>query len=407
MIGFDRQAARGKDGRGEAKPGPDGSGSGNGNGSGPRPEFRLVVIGASAGGVEALMRLVGQLPGNFPAAVLVVLHIQAHTESFWPQILSRSGSLPAAQPVSGDELAPGRIYVAPPDHHLLVEPGRVILSRGPTENQARPAVDPLFRTAANAYGPWVIGVVLSGSLDDGTFGAMEIKRRGGIVIAQDPKDAAIPSMPTSVIENVEVDHVVSLEEMGPLLVRLARRPVGKTGEQFMLRKRTGSDVAEVGTDALASDPPPGPPSSFTCPQCGGALWELMDGKLVRYRCHVGHGYTPDGLLSAQGQRVEEALWAGLRALEETVAMQRRMAQRARRSGWARLVERYEARAQEAEQRAGQIRAVLVEERPCIEVGEAVEEHAKATRDLTQGSKGKMGGRKAPGKRRGRRVKGET
>jgi two-component system chemotaxis response regulator CheB len=331
-----------------------GNGNGNGNGAAARShetaarqatpgqwrngrEFRLIAIGASAGGVEALSRLAQTLPPKLPAAVFVVLHVSPGGPSLLPEILSRAGHLPAIHGRDGEQIRPGRIYVALPDHHLLIKPGLVVVSRGPRESNARPAVDPLFRTAARSYGPWAVGVILSGGLDDGTLGMMDIKRYGGITLVQDPDEAMFPSMPRSAIENVQVDRVLSLDEMGPLLARLAREPVPvEEGAAFMARKNGGdgdSDIAEVGAEDLKTRNMIGPPSKFTCPECGGALWEIQDGKLLRYRCHVGHGYTAESLMAAQGEKLEDALWSALRALEETAGMRRRMANRARRGGW--------------------------------------------------------------------------
>lgn len=340
--------------------------SGNGelwHGSEP---FRIIVIGASAGGVEALSRLVRPLPPNLPAAVFVVLHISPAGPSILPDILSRAGPLAAHHARDGDKIAPGHIYIAPPDHHLLVKPGKMVVSRGPRENNARPAVDPLFRTAARSYGPWSVGVILSGGLDDGTQGLMDVKRFGGVALVQDPREAMFPSMPQSAIENVRADRVLLLDEIGLLLTRLAHEPVPQdSGAEFMARNNGAyiPDIAEVGNDDLKTHNMTGPPSKFTCPECGGALWELQDGDVLRYRCHVGHGYSAKSLMSAQGSRLENALWSALRALEESAGMRRRMATRARKGGWELMARNYEEQAEHAETRAGLVRSVLVEEHP--------------------------------------------
>ncbi len=381
------------------------SGNGNGNGNGqpdnghersapsgaeskrsmPQrdwPQHRIIVIGASAGGVEAITRIVSTLPPTLPAAVFVVLHIPSHGPSLMPEILNRAAAMPASHPKDGQEIKPGKIYVAPPDLHLLVKPGRVCLSRGPRENNARPALDALFRTAAQSYGPWVIGVVLSGGLDDGTMGLISIKQRGGIGVVQDPNDALFPGMPTSAVENASPDYVVPLAEISPLLVRLASLPVPQhAGAHFMSRaKRDEADVAEVGTDALKSSNMSGPPSKFTCPECGGALWELEDEKLLRYRCHVGHGYSAESLIAAHDGSLEDVMWSALRALEESAALRRRMAERARRGAMQSFVRRYEEQAQEAEARAGVIRKVLTASKEVAPSGELVEHKAMGARD---------------------------
>jgi len=328
--------------------------------------FRLVVIGASAGGVGALSRVIQSLPPDLRAAVFIVLHISASGPSMLPEILERVGKLPVKHAVDGELIRPGQVYIAPPDHHLLIKPRSVSVSRGPRENNARPAVDPLFRTAARTYGPWVIGLILSGGLDDGTLGLMDIKQLDGIALLQDPQEAMFPGMPNSAIENVRVDWVLQLDDLGPLLTRLTREPSPpETGAAFMAEKNRNEfpDLAEVGTDDLITHNMHGPPSKFTCPDCGGALWEMENGRLLRYRCHVGHGYTAESLMAAQGERLEEALWTGLRALEESAAMQRRMADRAHSGGWNVMARKYENQADYAEEQAGVIRSVLVKNDP--------------------------------------------
>ncbi len=188
------------------------------------PEHDIIVIGASAGGVETLMQLVHVLPANLPASVFIVLHIPAHSPSMLPQILGRAGVLTTSQPVDYQKIEARHIYVAPPDHHLLIEQGYMRVVRGPRENRHRPAIDPLFRSAAVAYGSQVIGVVLTGSLDDGTAGLLAIKQRGGIAVVQNPEEAMYPDMPKSALAHVTVDYCSSIADMGPLLGRLARVP---------------------------------------------------------------------------------------------------------------------------------------------------------------------------------------
>jgi two-component system chemotaxis response regulator CheB len=368
-------------------------------------EFHIIVIGASAGGVEALSRLVQSLPPSLPAAVFVVLHVSSTGTSMLPQILQRAGGLPTHHACDGMEIRPGQIYIAPPDHHLLIKPGRMVVARGPRENNARPAVDPLFRTAALSYGPWVIGVILSGGLDDGTLGLLEVKRYGGIAVVQDPNEALIPSMPASAVEHVPVDSVLPLKQIGPELVRLAREPVSiEAGAKFMTRDHwaEGPDVAEVGNDDLKTGNLTGPPSKFTCPECGGALWELENGKLLRYRCHIGHGYTAETLMVSQGERLENALWSALRVLEETAEMRRRMAERARKGGWTVMAPHYDEQAEFAEARAALVRSVLVGDEPqeiTSESASAVEIEAGKAKDLNAGevARRQPGAKNPPGR----------
>ncbi|HEX4125621.1 MAG TPA: chemotaxis protein CheB, partial [Tepidisphaeraceae bacterium] len=349
--------------------------------------FRVVVIGASAGGVEALTELVKMLPATLPAAVFVVLHVSSATPSLLPHILKRAGRLPARHARDGELIRPRRIYIAPPDHHLLLNAGRVAVTRGPRENNARPAIDPLFRTAARHYGPTVVGVVLSGTLDDGTLGLMDIKRAGGIALVQDPAEAMFPSMPNSAIENVAVDRVLPLKEMGPLIARLAREPVPiQAGAAFMAARKQSNrpDIAEVGNDNLKNRLMDGPPSQYTCPECGGVLWELKNGNLLRYRCHVGHGFTAESLMAAQTEKLEAAMWGSLRALEEVAGMRRRLAERSRMGGWELIARRYDEQAKTYEDRAAVIRAVLVEERADHidgQIARSVEQLAAQAEDL--------------------------
>ncbi|WP_164008899.1 chemotaxis protein CheB [Pyxidicoccus trucidator] len=312
----------------------------------------IIVIGASMGGVEALSSLAQQLPRDLPAAVLVVLHLAPQHKSVLPDILSRAGELPARHPKDGEPLEPGRVYVAPNDRHLVVEPGKVRVVKGPRENGHRPAVDTLFRSAARAYGPRVVGVVLTGALDCGTAGLLAVKTQGGIAVVQDPQDAFCPDMPRSALEYVAVDHRVRLRELGPLLERLVATPVPPREKG---RPRPSRQLeAEVKTltlneDTVAGAPPKyGTPSHYSCPDCGGVLFEMDEEGLLRFRCRTGHGYTSKALVAGQQQGVDEALWAALRALEESAALARRMAARARENNHPHSATRFEERAEAAE-----------------------------------------------------------
>ncbi len=314
----------------------------------------IIVIGASAGGVEALKEIVAGFPNDLPAAVLVVLHVSPHGTSVLPAILSRAGVLPAVHAADGQLLELGKIYVAPPDHHLLVTNGYAALSRGPRENGHRPAVDPLFRTAARRYGARVIGVVLSGVLDDGTAGLLAIKARGGICVCQDPEDAMYRAMPQNAIETVGVDHTAPAATMADLLTRLANLPV-ETGQAPV------SEDMELESDIAEGEPaqPLGVPSGFVCPECGGTLWEIHEQDMIRFRCRVGHAYSPQTLMAHQSDALEEAFWAALRALEERAALATRMASRAVQNNHQHIAARYREEAAEAEQRADLIRSVLL------------------------------------------------
>ena len=289
----------------------------------------IVVVGASAGGVEALAELAAALPPGLPAAVLVVLHMPAYGHSVLPEILSRRGPLPAKHAADGEPILTGRIYVAPPDHHLLVQGGKISLTRGPAENNHRPAIDTLFRSAARAYGPRTVGMVLTGTLDDGTAGLQSIKSRGGLALVQDPNEALFTGMPLSAIENVAVDKIETIAGLAKTVTRLAGE--NKAGVQAEDRQAAQKeipvtpeleeDVAVAAMDlARLDNRTEGKPSGFSCPDCHGVLWEISEGELTRYRCRVGHAYSPQSLLAAQSANLEDALWTALRALEESAAM---------------------------------------------------------------------------------------
>jgi two-component system chemotaxis response regulator CheB len=324
------------------------------------PDHGIVVVGASAGGVEALAELAASLPRDLSAAVFVVLHLPATGTSALPEILRRHGPLPAAQVRDGEPIQPGRIYVAPPDHHVLLRPGHVHLSRGPRENGHRPAIDPLFRSAAREYATRVIGLVLSGALDDGTAGLLAIKSRGGIAVVQDPADALYPGMPSNALEHVQVDHVLAAASMGKLLARL----IADSAEPPADPAPTGMQV-EVEMEGFSLEAfeghHPGEPSGFSCPDCHGVLWQIRDGGgLERFRCRVGHVWSPESLLTQQSEALEAALWVALRSLEERAALARRLAEPARRRGHSITATRFEEQAAEAQQAARLVRDLLLD-----------------------------------------------
>lgn len=321
----------------------------------------IVVIGASAGGVEALGSLVGQLPEDLRAAVFVVLHIPASGTSVLPSILQRRGRLPAAHAVNGEDIEHGRIYVAPPDNHLLLQSDEIRVVRGPHENGYRPAIDPLFRSAARSFGPRVTGVVLSGVLDDGTAGLAMIKQAGGRTLVQDPAEALYPMMPSNAIEFVAPDQVLRAKELADAITELTQEVVpamAHNSDDPML------DEAFLKIDRGSSEnPQPGEPSGYTCPACGGALWEADEGGIARFRCRTGHGFSPETLLSEQSHVVEAGLWSALRALEERAAMSRRMAARFRARGRRLTAERFERQANAAVEQAVAVRNALGEIAP--------------------------------------------
>ncbi|HEV8483986.1 MAG TPA: chemotaxis protein CheB [Blastocatellia bacterium] len=287
----------------------------------------IIVIGASAGGVEALTTLVRHLPADLTAAVFVVLHVPPDGFSVLPQLLTRAGPLPAFHPKDKEQIQNGHIYVAPPDNHLLVKRGYLRLVRGPKENRRRPSIDPLFRTAARAYGNRVMGIILSGTLDDGSAGLIAIKKQGGIAIIQDPEEALYPGMPANAIESLDADYILPVSGIASVLARLTRERVEERGGPESEQLETESDIAELDFESMHKYDRPGTPSRFTCPECHGVLWEIDDERLLRFRCRVGHAYSSENLLGGQADAVEDALWAALRTLEENVALLQRIADR--------------------------------------------------------------------------------
>ncbi|MBG8556307.1 chemotaxis protein CheB [Hymenobacter guriensis] len=280
----------------------------------------IVVIGSSSGGVTALLELVKALPADFPAPVFVVQHVGADSVSILPQLLNAVSALTVKHARDGEAFAAGTVYVAPPDHHLLLEDDKVLVKRGPKENRFRPSIDALFRSAGYGYGPRVIGVVLTGYLDDGTSGLWSVQRLGGLAVVQDPLDAESPAMPLNALEFVQADHVVPLAELAALLVKLTTEPAPakprvKKTELDLLGLEL--EIAKAGDAFALGIIAHGQLTSFTCPECHGALTQLIEGRLIRYRCHTGHAYTVSALLGEVTQSVEGFLYQAMRGLEET------------------------------------------------------------------------------------------
>lgn len=318
----------------------------------------VIVIGASAGGVEALRTLVAALPADLPAAVLVVLHVPSYGGSVLPAILQRSGPLTARHPDGTEPLTDGEIIVAPPDHHLVVDGSHIRLARGPRENGHRPAIDVLFRSAARAAGARVIGVVLSGVLDDGTAGLSAITAQGGIAVVQEPQDAMYPGMPLHAIEHVAVEHVATADQLGQLLAQLCKEEVPDVERPTPDLMEIETDLAMMDDEAMSQHDRPGRPSGFSCPDCNGVLWEIHDGNLVRYRCRVGHAWSSESLFGEQAQQLEAALWMALRGLEEKAALARTMGERAQERNSPLTAVRFSEQADEASRAASLIRSML-------------------------------------------------
>jgi two-component system chemotaxis response regulator CheB len=317
------------------------------------------VIGASAGGVEALKQLISELPAGFNAPVLVVLHIPAEVPSMLAHILDRVGPLPAHEALDGATIQPGHIYIAVPDHHLLVDGERMRVARGPKENRFRPAVDVLFRSAAYTRGPSCIGVVLTGQLDDGTAGLWAIKYRGGTTVVQRPSDALYPSMPSNALRYVQVDHIATLKEMPALLADLADEPVTQPIQSNgleLMRTETevaaGGDAFKLGSLDLAHLSP------FACPECHGVMSEMHEDNIVRFRCHTGHAYSMQSLLADIDKSVDDELWNAMRAIQERAMLLRRAEMIARERNNTDQAEALAKRASEAEEKAWSIRGMI-------------------------------------------------
>ncbi len=326
--------------------------------SAPPAEEYIVVVGASAGGLEAIGGLLRGLPADFPAAILIVMHIGA--TSHLAHILTRHSKLPVARAVNGQDLDAGRVFVAVPERHLLVHDSHMLLRRGPRENQARPAIDPLFRSAAVARGSRVIGVVLSGSLSDGSAGLRAIKRCGGRTIVQDPAEAAVPDMPQNALRVADIDHVSSAAGIGALLSDMVLQPARPMPDiPLDIRIEAAIAFQEAGEMKMNTTSDLGRLSPFTCPECHGALWEIEDGPLVRYRCHVGHAYTAEEMEAAQSNEVQTLLDTLLRSNKERAALVWRMAEHEHREQRHRLADQLEKRAREYEENVHLVRNMML------------------------------------------------
>ena len=325
------------------------------------PGFQqVVVVGTSAGGLEALIALIKQLPANFPAPILMVMHLSADVNGdFLLDALHKNGQLPCKHAEDQELLKAGQIYLARSDHHLMIgKKGEILVTKGAQENRSRPGIDPLFRSAAVAFTNRVIGVLLTGYLDDGTAGLMAIQRCGGICIVQDPEDASYPDMPRNALNQVEVDYCLSIVEMGSVLVQLMSRKLGKAAvvpdditREATIAERVLSDLPSV--NSLGDQVP------FNCPGCGGVLWKIGEGPLLRYRCHTGHAYTAKVLLSEQTSKIEETMWIALRMFEERRNLLVTMAKERTGSAAKAVAER----AQNSQIHIDRIRSILLSDNP--------------------------------------------
>jgi two-component system chemotaxis response regulator CheB len=318
----------------------------------------IIVIGASAGGIETLCRLQQQLPADLPAAIFIVQHLSPRSPGMLTGILDRAGPLPVVTAEDAMPFESGRVYVAPPDRHLLIKEGFLRTAMGPRENHLRPAIDPLFRSAAAVYGPRVVGVVLTGSLDDGSAGLLAIRRCNGVTVVQSPADAFNPDMPENALASLNVDYCLPVADMGELLVRLSREPVKArvpVPENILLEIK----IAENIMSDIPSENKLGRPVPLICPDCSGPLWEMENDSIGRYRCSVGHAFTRRALLGEQSEMIERTLWEALRLFEEKAKIQTRLARDEANRQRQSLAGLYEQHAALSHQHAEQLRKLLL------------------------------------------------
>ena len=319
----------------------------------------IIVVGASAGGIEPLTDLIARLPADLAATVLVVVHLPADDETRLPEILSRGAELRVKLAEDGEPLRPGTVLLAPPGRHLAINETATALSCGPRENGFRPAIDVLFRSAAVVGGARVIGVILSGALDDGAAGMVAVRLRGGVGIVQDPAEALHPSMPQAAIDAAVVDHVVPAAKIADLVLELIDRRVLPTASA-PVSEPMATEVSMVAPGATAADfaEHPGVPSAFVCPDCSGPLYEIDEGRLTRYRCRVGHAWSPLSLAKQHSRVAENALWTAAETLEEKAALRERLAGRAREDGRDAAAQHLQRTAKTARENARQIRRII-------------------------------------------------
>lgn len=293
---------------------------------------QVVVIGGSAGAIPSIIEIVRHLPPSFNLPICIVVHIHPDSTSVLPTLVESASGIPTTHAQDQDILKPRHIYIAPPDRHMLLEGKRLLVHRGAHENRSRPAIDPLFRSAALSFGTNVIALLLSGYLDDGTAGLLAVKRQGGVVIVQDPNDTIFRAMPSHALESVKADFVLPLSAIAQTLARLAR-PQGAPLARNLSAENDGMEIINenIMTRVMSGDNPDlveGKLTTFTCPQCNGTLWEIADEKLTRYRCHEGHAFSQNSLVMSQNEALENALWVALRALDDKVALHQRLLHRA-------------------------------------------------------------------------------
>lgn len=321
---------------------------------------RIIVIGASTGGLDAIKKLVAFLPADFPIPIFIVWHMASEVQGIMPHTLNKLNTIHAAHATDKEVIKPNRIYVAPPDHHLLIEDGVMRLSHGPKENHFRPAVDPLFRSAAYTYGKRVIGIILSGGLDDGTAGLWRIKQNAGIAIVQDPDDAEVPSMPENAMRELQIDYCLPAADIAAVLVSICNSPI-PTGMEHIRDDKTKIEIGIAAGDSKfdRGSLKIGELSPITCPECNGVLSKITDGTLTRFRCHTGHAFSVDTLLALISEKVENNLYFAMSGIEESMMLLNHIGDHLAEVNHAQLAALYFKKAKDAELRANLLRTTLM------------------------------------------------
>lgn len=321
---------------------------------------RIIVIGASTGGFEAFKTIIKNLPKDFEVPIFIVWHMSPDVRGILPQVLNRENKILTAHAYNEEEIKPNRIYVAPPDNHMLIEDGKIFITHGPKENRFRPAIDPLFRSAAYSYGNRVIGIILTGALDDGTAGLWAVKHYGGIAIVQDPADAEVSSMPENAQHKVKVDYCIRVSEIADLLVRLSKEPLPKNAD-VMKDEQTKKEI-EIAAEENALERGLfnlGELTPFTCPECHGVLSRLQNDSIVRYRCHTGHAYSVDALMEALTEKVEDALYNAIRGMDESIILLNHMGDHYAEANRPKLAALYFKKANDAKERSQLVRQAAI------------------------------------------------
>jgi two-component system chemotaxis response regulator CheB len=318
----------------------------------------IITVGASAGGLNAMSELVAQLPEDINAAVFVVLHLsKVGMGNFVIHRLQKYTTYTCKIAVNEERIKPNHIYVAPPDAHLLMKDHHVVIGQGPSENRWRPSIDVLFRSAAVNYGNHVVGIVLTGYLNDGTSGMLAIKESGGTCIVQDPNEAEYPDMPLSVLETMEVDYCISLARINETIKEVTHKiqPKQVNARPHVIRETEIAEKSIVNLEAIAEI---GEKSLYVCPDCGGGLWTLPEDKNTRYRCHVGHSYGEKDLLLRQAESLEATLWVALRMMEERRVLLTRVSERDANKGLSKLGLLHQQRAADLERHIEKLKELL-------------------------------------------------